>query len=103
MLRLILSEVIFVSHGVCGVLIDPKSGSGSLHLGESRPHEMFGSDEELRDDKVPVNPDGEWARLYPPRILGFSLDQKQMLQFKVGRATRIIERNLKKSFERNCS
>lgn len=61
---------------------------------------MYDPDEEIRDNRPPVNPDGEWARLCPPRILGFSLDQKQMLQFKVSRATIISERRSKKSFEK---
>ena len=55
---------------------------------------------ELRDDRVPTNPDGDWARFCPPRILGYSLDLKQMLQFKVSRATTISPRRSKKPFEK---
>ena len=54
---------------------------------------------ELRDDRVPTNPDGDWARFCPPRILGYSLDLKQILQFKVSKATTISPRRSDKPFK----
>lgn len=59
------------------------TGSGQLYLGSSEPLAVYERDERLSDDRVPATPKDEWARLCPPRILGYSLDHKAMMQFKL--------------------
>lgn len=60
---------------------------------------MHYSEEIISDDRVPPDPDGDWARLCPPRILGYALDQKKMAQFNIMSAVEISERKDKRPYQ----
>jgi SpoVK/Ycf46/Vps4 family AAA+-type ATPase len=74
-------------------------GFGQLILGDSLPEQVYESDDELRDVRVPLTPEDDWARLCPPRVLGYSLDQKAMVQFKVSSAFEITEKKMRGPFD----
>lgn len=56
-------------------------------------------DEDLFDDRPPSDPEGDWARLCPPRILGYALNQKAMVQFILEKAQEISQKKNKGPYQ----
>ena len=54
-----------------------------------KPDYVYDEEDDIRNDTIPLTPEGDWARLCPPRLLGYALDNKSTVQFKLSSAKRL--------------